>query len=91
MYEVVSPKNRVMALKVIHLQNLDARAKKLVENEVTLLKSLNEICRVIYLDSWHIDENKNCLCLVRLATKATTMTSTNGPRHQAHGTRTLRP
>lgn len=63
-YEVVSEANRVFALKNIPLQDMDARARKQLENEVSLLSNVGKASRVIYMKEWTVDEARNCMYIV---------------------------
>lgn len=66
-YEVMSVSNHAWAIKTIPLRNMDVRARKQLENEVTLLQSLTEAHRVVFLEEWMIDETRNCLLMVSIA------------------------
>jgi serine/threonine-protein kinase TTK/MPS1 len=63
-YEVLSDLKELWAFKVIPLQNLDDRSKKQIQNEVSLLRDLRSVDRVIYLHDWVVEESKKALFMV---------------------------
>lgn len=63
-YEVLSGLKELWAFKVIPLHNLDDRSKKQIQNEVSLLRDLKRVDRVIYLHDWVVEESKKALFMV---------------------------
>lgn len=63
-YEVLSDLKELWAFKVIPLHNLDDRSKKQIQNEVSLLRDLKRVDRVIYLHDWVVEESKKALFIV---------------------------